>query len=651
MAVAKMKYLNVSGPGKALSETLSALANCGSFAPESDEAIHSALRYGKNRYGPLLAKARGLLQDLGYPQPPQEYTAPADKYTLEEVTAFLESCAVEVARCSARKTEIESELELQAHTESLLGHMTDLDVNIDDLFSVKTLKVRVGRLPKTSYVRLAYYADNAFNFTSYFNFIVYDSDGDYYWGMYFAPMENAKDIDDIFASLYFERVRVPDFVHGKPDEALNAIREREAQLREELAALLSPAGMVTEEELARIPDITVWLGMMNQLYEMRRYALVFNRTFYISGFVPQADYAQVEKLISAIPNVKIKEAEHNREMPVTPPVKLQNGWFSRPYQMYIEMYSLPGYNGIDPTGMVALIYSVLFGLMFADVGQGLVLGLFGYFYMYRKRQLAIGHILTRAAVFSCLFGLLFGSVFGLEHLMDPLWHAMGFAAKPFEVMGPESITPILLLSVFIGVFVVALAMVTNIFAKLRQRHLGEALTGPSGVAGLVFYLALVGLVADSMLLHTGIAGGPVYILCLVVLPLLVMYMREPLSSLLDEGKLHVESMSGLFISGFFEMFVNVLEYLSNTISFLRVGGFILAHAGMMVVVNTLAEMASGPAYVFVMVVGNIFVIALEGLLVNIQVLRLNYYELFSRFYEADGEAFQPLCFKPDTAEL
>ncbi len=204
---------------------------------------------------------------------------------------------------------------------------------------------------------------------------------------------------------------VVQYQYGTIAVASNGRLTNASKLREELAALLSPAGMVTEEELARIPDITVWLGMMNQLYEMRRYALVFNRTFYISGFVPQADYAQVEKLISAIPNVKIKEAEHNREMPVTPPVKLQNGWFSRPYQMYIEMYSLPGYNGIDPTGMVALIYSVLFGLMFADVGQGLVLGLFGYFYMYRKRQLAIGHILTRAAVFSCLFGLLFGSVF------------------------------------------------------------------------------------------------------------------------------------------------------------------------------------------------------------------------------------------------
>ncbi len=126
MAVAKMKYLNVSGPEKALPEALSALANCGVFAPESDEAIHSAIRYGKNRYAPLLAKANGLLQDLGQLPPAEEFTGPADKYLLEEVAGFLEACAEAVARRSARKTEIESELELQAHTESLLGHMTDL---------------------------------------------------------------------------------------------------------------------------------------------------------------------------------------------------------------------------------------------------------------------------------------------------------------------------------------------------------------------------------------------------------------------------------------------------------------------------------------------------------------------------------------------
>ncbi|MGD9559269.1 MAG: V-type ATPase 116kDa subunit family protein, partial [Oscillospiraceae bacterium] len=185
-----------------------------------------------------------------------------------------------------------------------------------------------------------------------------------------------------------------------------------------------------------------------------------------------------------------------------------------------------------------------------------------------------------------------------------------------------------------------------------RRQLGAALFTPNGVAGLVFYLALVLLVADGMMLHTGATGGWWYVPFLVVLPLVLMYFQQPLIQLVDTGKVHIESVFDLLVGGFFEMFVTLLEYLANTVSFLRVGGFVLAHAGMMSVVLTLANMAgAGPLYYVVMAFGNIFVICLEGLIVGIQALRLNYYEVFSRFYEADGEPFEPLVLVPDTTVL
>ncbi len=90
------------------------------------------------------------------------------------------------------------------------------------------------------------------------------------------------------------------------------------------------------------------------------------------------------------------------------------------------------------------------------------------------------------------------------------------------------------------------------------------------------------------------------------------------------------------------MFENVLSYITNTVSFLRVGGFILSHAGMMAVVLTLMEMIGGFGSPIVFVIGNIFVMAMEGLIVGIQVLRLEFYEIFSRFYEGDGKEFRPV---------
>lgn len=654
MGVAKMRYVNVYGPEKMLAPALAKIAHSGCFAPESNEAIKTEGRLGQNRFEPMLAKAKGLLKDLGHSGVVQDYSGDENKYTAKEAEEYLEKFAAEVARRSKRKTDIEAELDVQLKTQGLLSHMKDLDVNIDDLFTVETLKVRFGRLPKESYTRLSYYAEKGLNFTAYFNFIVYDFDGEFYWGIYFAPADSGKDIDDIFKGLYFERVWVPEFVYGTPEQALDRIHQKEMELRRELAEILTTeGGIATKEEQEKIEDLASWIAMMNQLYEMRRYAFVFNHTFYISGFVPQSDYPCFDKLVEDLPGVHIKEDEKKEEVPAKPPVKLKNGWFSRPYEMYTEMYGLPGQGDIDPTGLVAILYSVLYGLMFADLGQGLVLGIVGYFIMYKKKGMAIGRILTRAAIFSCIFGVLFGSVFGLEHLLNPVWAALGVSWLPFNVMGASSINMILAASVSIGVFVVSLSIITNIFVRIRKKQWGSAFVGPNGVAGLLFYLSVVLLVADKMFLNLGLSfvGSTPYIICFIVIPGLLIYFQEPFTQLLEEGKIKIESVSDLILGGFFEMFVTVLEYLSNTVSFLRVGGFVLVHAGMMSVVLTLAEMGGAIAYPIVMVIGNVFVICLEGLIVGIQALRLNYFEVFSRFYDADGEAFAPLKITTDTVEM
>ena len=98
------------------------------------------------------------------------------------------------------------------------------------------------------------------------------------------------------------------------------------------------------------------------------------------------------------------------------------------------------------------------------------------------------------------------------------------------------------------------------------------------------------------------------------------------------------------VQGFFELFEVLLSYFSNTISFVRVGAFAVSHAAMMEVVLMLAGYESGSASSvnwLVVVLGNVFVCGMEGLIVGIQVLRLEYYELFSRFYRGTGRAFKP----------
>ena len=103
-----------------------------------------------------------------------------------------------------------------------------------------------------------------------------------------------------------------------------------------------------------------------------------------------------------------------------------------------------------------------------------------------------------------------------------------------------------------------------------------------------------------------------------------------------------KSVGNMIVEGFIELFETCLSYLTNTMSFLRVGGFILSHAGMMLVVNVLAGSELSAGSIIVQILGNLFVIGMEGFIVGIQVLRLEFYELFGRFYVSDGKEFTPL---------
>ena len=103
-----------------------------------------------------------------------------------------------------------------------------------------------------------------------------------------------------------------------------------------------------------------------------------------------------------------------------------------------------------------------------------------------------------------------------------------------------------------------------------------------------------------------------------------------------------EQKGMFFVQSFFELFEVVLSFITNTMSFLRVGGFVLSHAGMMLVVYTLAEMVGGFGEIIVLILGNVFVMCLEGLIVGIQVLRLEFYGMFSRYYEGNGIPFKTI---------
>ena len=270
---------------------------------------------------------------------------------------------------------------------------------------------------------------------------------------------------------------------------------------------------------------------------------------------------------------------------------------------------------------------------------GIYLTLFSLF-MWKVKHNALFHLMIPCGIASTCAGFVYGSFFGYENLLDPLYHALGMASKPVAVM--DSITGILLFAVYIGVVLVLAAMGMNIYTQWRRGLLGSVLFGTNSITGVLTYLAGVNLVSAFMGAWQFMPVAPsAVILVLGLLSLLFAEVLAPLVNGEPDWK-PADGWGNYMMQNVFELLESVLSYLSNTISFLRVGAFVIVHASMMMVVFTLA---GEPANLAVVVIGNLVVIALEALLSAIQGIRLEFYEMFSRFYTGGGRRFEALDLK------
>ena len=208
-------------------------------------------------------------------------------------------------------------------------------------------------------------------------------------------------------------------------------------------------------------------------------------------------------------------------------------------------------------------------------------------------------------------------------------------------MSPENTMTLLMAAIGLGIVLILISMTFNIVLNFKKKNIGEAILSQNGLCGVTFYVAVIGAALGML---TGMHFVNIfYILILIVLPLILMFLKEPLIRKLEEhGEMFPNGFGAFFVEGFFELFEVVLSFITNTMSFLRVGGFVLSHAGMMLVVYTLAEMVGGFGEIIVLILGNVFVMCLEGLIVGIQVLRLEFYEMFSRYYEGNGIPFKTI---------
>lgn len=589
-----------------------------------------------NPYKQVLSRSvelQNLIQDKTY------MNQPVDRdLTLEQSIEIVQNLDQKISQLSDHKESlVEKAGQLQASLDKILP-FCGLEYDISAILHFKYVKFRFGRISHDYYQKFTDYVYDTIDTVFYKS----QESERYVWGVYFVPDSISDKIDAIFASMHFERLFLPDEYEGTPAQAAEDLKAKLEQLHTEIEHTKQQIQDTFLDAKEDYPAAHKKLLTYSNNFDIRKLAACTKQdinTFYIiCGWMSQKDAKNLQNEISSDDNVFcIVEDDHNN-LSSKPPTKLKNPWIFKPFEMFIEMYGLPAYNELDPTILIAITYSILFGFMFGDVGQGLSL-LIGGLLLYRFKKINLAAIIACCGFFSTIFGFLFGSVFGFESVIEPLWLHPKSAMTALPFIG--NLNTVFVVAIAIGMSIIIFVILLNIINGLRNHDPEKAFFDTNGIAGLVFYTSLVSVIVLYM---TGNALPASSILVIMfVIPLLVIFFKEPLTAVVEKKAKKMPPQKGMFVvQGIFELFEVLLSYFSNTLSFVRVGAFAISHAAMMEVVLMLAGAeAGGSPNWLVIILGNIFVAGMEGLIVGIQVLRLEYYELFSRFYQGTGRAFVP----------
>jgi len=425
------------------------------------------------------------------------------------------------------------------------------------------------------------------------------------------------------------------------------------RMRETLEGMKRDLQKQEERFTARIDEIRGSLARIHAAYSALKSSigamkgfLQTGETRFINGWM---DIDDLDRLVSALERtcgrdffIRVFTGEETRRMRARAPVRLKNPRFFRAFEMIVRNAGIPGSSEIDPTPVAALAYLLMFGVMFGDIGQGLVLviaGLAMRIIAARKKLRAFyrdgGTVLAAAGISAALFGVLYGSVFSNERLVPALWfHPMAHIMDLFFA------------AIMMGASFITLGIVMNVINLCRERKYFEAALGRRGMLGFVVYAGSVFLAVRFI--AAGTAPRALELALVLGLPAGIFLARN-VAAYLFQGA------ASLFPNGVFEYMVESLVelmemfsgFLGSSVSFIRAGAFALSHAGLSIAVYTLAKIAGPPlsaGALVVIVTGNIFIILLEGLVCGIQSMRLEYYEFFSRFFRGDGVEFAPFSF-------
>lgn len=537
---------------------------------------------------------------------------------------------------------------------------SNLKVPYEELDHLSFLSLRIGRIDPSALEELKFAAGT--------RAVIVPLGGDNSRILAAASKKGRFALDTELKKFGFVNMEIPKDFKGVPDEVLASLGRQQFDAEKALGTVSEERVNFASAHASILRHLLASFSLGMQVQNVQSGLESTQLVYRITGWLPERDCHDMMKTLDGLTERRIAIRVYEpQEVPSVAaghekvPVQLHHGKLVGSFERMIFSYGSPLYGSVDPTPFVALFFTLLFGIMFGDAGQGLVFLLIGI--LMEFNVIKVGGWNKFAPVFmsigcsSTIMGLLTGEFFANSQILLPFssWvKTLCGVTDPVKLAEPildlmpsaERITSMFMFfgfTVAVGFVINSIGLIINIVNLFARRQPGKALFGKTGISGSCFFWYVVVMAVRIAAFHHAVA---MYDWGVIGVTLALTAFGEPLSRLVDGEKPVFENGLGTaIIEGFVEVLEVVSSYLSNSVSFLRVGAFALAHAVLGYIIASMVAIAPGPAGILVSVLGNTIVIVLEGMIVAIQVIRLQYYEFFSKFFNETGREFKPFAFE------
>ena len=490
-----------------------------------------------------------------------------------------------------------------------------------------------------------------------------------------ADSQDADKVLKVMRSFNSNPFTIPQGISQIPSTAFQLSESKIKELVSKQKSLTKEIQNLTKKKRAEILAIHEKAYVTKEVLESLRKPGGTRSFSVIQGYIP----AKMEKQFKKVTDewMSVVEKIDDPKLAAEAPVLFQNPRFARTFEVITESQGIPRHGEMDPTPMIAIMWPIFYGLMFADVGHGLLLmGLGLLFKLKGQGNLARwGMLIAISGAAAAIAGVGQGEAFGfhIDHFepFGSLLHEGGILHPISWIVGVisvaeltfEQVITILKVSIFLGIVHLLWAFALRIIKLVKDGHkltvLTEAIPNVTLYGGIVvIMMCAIGSGYDVMGMYKSVHTeavpwvtvflgdwAQVWIISRIAIIITIASIVIMMIGGIMHNKRHPEE-GGSMVNVIIEVLLGKsIECLAHTISYARIGIMLLVHAALLLTVNNSFESMGGwnsPAAAVLIIGGNIGIMMIEGLIVFIQALRLHLYEFFTKWYDGGGKPFRQI---------